>query len=74
MPHFERHTANNQVQMLWTLLGATYSGWVDKLLGVTSDGKRTNMGHITGVQTQLVNLATYPVFKSGACRTKWTSS
>lgn len=63
MLHFERHTAISQVQMLRTLLGATYSGWVDKLLGVISDDELTIMGHISGVHTQLANLETYLVLQ-----------
>lgn len=63
MPHFGRHTANNQVEMLRTLLGAISASWANKLIGVTTDGERTNMGHISGVQTQMVNLATHDVLQ-----------
>ena len=61
MPHFGRHTADVQVKMLVTLLGALCVSWADKLIGVATDGERTNMGHITGIQKQLVDLATHDV-------------
>jgi hypothetical protein len=44
-----------------TLLGAFCVSWVDKLIGVATDGKRTNMGHITDIQKQLVDLTTHDV-------------
>jgi len=59
MPHFGRHTADLQVKMLVMLLGALCVSWADKLIGVATDGERTNMGHITGIQKQLVDLATH---------------
>ncbi|CAK9203931.1 unnamed protein product [Sphagnum troendelagicum] len=49
MPHFGRHTADLQVKMLVMLLGALCVSWADKLIGVATDGERTNMGHITGI-------------------------
>jgi hypothetical protein len=61
MPHFGRHTADLQVKMLVMLLGALCVSWADKLIGVASDGERMNMGHITGIQKQLVDLATHDV-------------
>jgi len=42
--------------MLVMLLGTLCVSWVDKLIGVATDGERTNMGHITGIQKQLVDL------------------
>jgi len=61
MPHFSRHTADLQVKMLVMLLGALCVSWANKLIGVASDGERTNMGHITGIQKQLVDLAMHDV-------------
>ncbi len=61
MPHFGRHTTDLQVKMFVMLLGALCVSWADKLIGVASDGERTNMGHITGIQKQLVDLATHDV-------------
>ncbi|KAH9180189.1 hypothetical protein AeNC1_017167, partial [Aphanomyces euteiches] len=46
MPHFDRHTAENQEAMLVKLLNALFPGWTRKLIGITTDGERTNMGHI----------------------------
>jgi hypothetical protein len=40
-----------------------YASWRDKLIGVTTDGERTNMGQISGVQMQLDNLATHDVLQ-----------
>jgi hypothetical protein len=47
--------------MLVTLFGALCVSWADKLIGVVTDGERTNMGHITSIQKQLVDLATHEV-------------
>ncbi|CAM6023710.1 unnamed protein product [Sphagnum balticum] len=54
MPHFDRHTAANQEAMLVKLLGALFAGWTRKLIGVTTDGEKTNMGHVNGVQVRMV--------------------
>ncbi|KAH8956639.1 hypothetical protein BDL97_07G051700 [Sphagnum fallax] len=61
MPHFGRHTADNQIKMLTTLLAALYTRWQQKLLNVATDGEKTNMGHINGIQAQLVRMAEFPV-------------
>jgi hypothetical protein len=45
MPHFNHHTAANQEAML----DALFAGWTRKLIGVTTDGEKTNMGHHNGV-------------------------
>jgi len=47
--------------MLVMLLGVLCVSWVDKLISVAIDGERTNMGHITGIQKQLVDLAMHDV-------------
>jgi hypothetical protein len=49
MPHFGRHIADLQVKMFVMLLSALYVSWADKLIGVVTDGERTNMGHITDI-------------------------
>jgi len=61
MPHFGRHTADNQIKMLTTLLEALYARWQQKLLNVATDGEKTNMGHINGIQAQLVRMAEFLV-------------
>ncbi len=48
MPHFDRHIAANQEAMLVQLLGALFAGWTHKLIGITTDDKKTNMGHHNG--------------------------
>ena len=50
MPHFSHITADLQVKMLVTLLGALCVSCADKPIKVATDGERTNMGHITGIQ------------------------
>jgi len=49
IPHFGRHTADNQIKMLTTLLRALYTRWHQKLLNVATNGEKTNMGHINGI-------------------------
>jgi hypothetical protein len=44
MPHFDHHTTANQEAMLVQLFDALFIGWTRKLIGVTTDGKKTNMG------------------------------
>jgi len=61
MPHFDRHTAANQEAMLVKLLGALFTGWTRKLIGVTTNGEKTNMGHINGVQVRMVRCAEFKV-------------
>jgi hypothetical protein len=61
MPHFGCHTVDLQVKMLVTLFGALCVSWANKLINVATDGERTNMGHITNIQKQLVDLATHDV-------------
>ncbi len=61
IPHFGRHTADNQIKMLTTLFRALYTRWHQKLLNVATDGEKTNMGHINGIQAQLVRMAEFPV-------------
>jgi hypothetical protein len=88
LPQFDRHTANNQVQLLVTLMDAVIPCWREKLIGISTDGENTNTGRLRGVVTQLVAMAKYPVrilfflaqcscairsFEFGACRTRWTS-
>jgi hypothetical protein len=49
MPHFDCHTATNQEAMLVKLLGTLFARWTRKLIGITTDGEKTNMGHVNGV-------------------------
>ncbi len=61
MSHFDRHTAANQKAMLIKLLSALFAGWTHKLIGVTMNGEKTNMGHINGVQVHMVRCAEFKV-------------
>ncbi|CAK9863424.1 unnamed protein product [Sphagnum jensenii] len=61
MPHFDRHTTANQEAMLVKLLDVMYEFWTRKLIGVTIDGERTNMGHQNGVQVRMVRCALFNV-------------
>jgi hypothetical protein len=57
MLHFDHHTAANQEAMLVQLLGALFAGWTRKLIGIMTDGEKTNMGHRNGVQVRMVRRA-----------------
>jgi hypothetical protein len=61
MPHFDRHTATNQEAMLVKLLGTLFARWTRKLIGITTDGEKTNMGHVNGVQVRMVRCAEFKV-------------
>jgi hypothetical protein len=63
MPHFDRHMAANQEAMLVKLLGALFVGWTRKLIGVTTDGEKTNMGHVNSVQVRMVRCAEFKVLQ-----------
>jgi len=61
MPHFDHHTAANQEAMLVQLFDGLFPGWTRKLIGVTTDGEKTNMGHRNGVQIRMVWRAEFKV-------------
>jgi hypothetical protein len=61
MPHFDCHTTANQEAMLVKLLGALFAGWTRKLIGVTTDGEKTNMGHINSVQVRIVRCSKFKI-------------
>jgi len=61
MPHFDHHTAANQEAILIQLLDALFTGWTRKLIGITTDGKKTNMDHRNGVQVHMVRRAEFKV-------------
>jgi hypothetical protein len=54
MPHFNHHMTANQEAMLVQLLGTLFVGWTHKLIGITTDYEKTNMGHYKGVQVCMV--------------------
>ncbi len=53
--------AANQEAMLVQLFDALFAGWTRKLIGVTMDGEKTNMGHRNGVQVRMVRRAEFKV-------------
>jgi len=61
MPHFDRHTAANKEAMLVKLLGALFAEWTRKLIDVTTDGEKTNMGHVNNVQVHMVQCVEFKV-------------
>ncbi len=61
MPHFDRHTTANREAMLVKLLGVLFVGWTRKLIGVMTDGEKTNMGHVNDVQVRMVWCAMFKV-------------
>ncbi|CAK9880801.1 unnamed protein product [Sphagnum jensenii] len=63
MPHFDRHTTANQEAMLVKLLGALFVEWTRKLIDITTDSEKTNMGHINGVQVRMVQCAEFKVIQ-----------
>ncbi|CAM6057369.1 unnamed protein product [Sphagnum tenellum] len=63
MPHFDRHTAAHQEAMLVKLLDSLYEFWPRKLIGVTTDGEKTNMGHRNGIQIRMVRRAEFKVIQ-----------
>jgi hypothetical protein len=63
MSHFDRHTATNQEAMLVQLLNVLFARWTRKPIGVTTDGKKTNMGHRNDVQVRMVWRAEFKVIQ-----------
>ncbi len=61
MPHFDHHTFTNQEAMLVQLLGTLFAWWTRKLIDVTTDGEKTNMGHSNDVQVRMVRRAKFKV-------------
>ncbi len=61
MPHFDRHTTANQEAMLVQLLDALFAGWTRKLIDITTDDDKTNMGHHNGVQVRMVRRVEFKV-------------
>ncbi len=61
MPHFDRHTAANQEAMVVKLLSVLFTEWTRKLIGITTDGEKNNMGHVNGVQVRMVQCAKFKV-------------
>jgi len=57
VPHFDCHTVANQEAMLVKL----FTGWTRKLIGITTDGEKTNMGHINDIQVHMVLCAEFKV-------------
>jgi len=47
--------------MLVKLLGALFAGWTRKVIDVTTDGEKTNMGHVNGVQVRMVRCVEFKV-------------
>ncbi|KAH9564271.1 hypothetical protein CY35_04G016800 [Sphagnum magellanicum] len=63
MPYFDHHTAANQEAILIQLLDALFTGWTRKLIGVTTDGEKTNMDHRNDVQVHMVRRAEFKVIQ-----------
>jgi hypothetical protein len=61
LPMFDRHTSDNYVSLLVKLMNALYVDWLDKLLGVSTDGENVNTGRLRGIVTQIVGMATNKV-------------
>jgi hypothetical protein len=47
--------------MLVNLLSAMFTRWTHKLIGVTTDGEKTNMGHVNDVEIRMVRCVEFKV-------------
>ena len=61
LPKFDRHTSENQVNLLVKVLDVVIPSWREKLIGVSTNGENANTGRIRGVVTQLEALAKHSV-------------
>ncbi|KAJ2258337.1 hypothetical protein GGI13_000635 [Coemansia sp. RSA 455] len=57
LPVYGSHKANDFMPILTSLLGALCPDWKEKLIGISTDGKRSMVGHKGGIVTQLIRLA-----------------
>jgi hypothetical protein len=53
--------ASIQEAMLIKLLSALFAGWTHKLIGVMTNGEKTNMGHMNDVHVRMVRCAEFKV-------------
>lgn len=64
IPMFERHTADNVVNLISRLLNILCPAWRIKLIGLGSDGEAKMTGQFQGVVTELEKQAKYPIYRT----------
>ncbi|KAI9915801.1 hypothetical protein PsorP6_008588 [Peronosclerospora sorghi] len=63
VPFFDRHTAENTVKLITTLLEMVCAPWKDKIIAITTDGENTNTGWRNGVVARLNRMATHQLMR-----------
>ena len=63
VPFFERHTSQNYVKLITTLLDTLCPPWRTKLISISSDGENTMTGRLGGVVTLLERQCSNPVLR-----------
>jgi len=61
---FERHTADNLVELITRILDVLCSNWREKLIGLGSDGENKMTGQHAGVVTQIERQAQHRVYRT----------
>ncbi|KAI9906077.1 hypothetical protein PsorP6_013692 [Peronosclerospora sorghi] len=63
VPFFDRHTAENTVKLITTLLETVFTTWKDKIIAITTDGEKNNTGWSNGVVARLNRMATHQLMR-----------
>ncbi|KAI9921717.1 hypothetical protein PsorP6_000757 [Peronosclerospora sorghi] len=63
VPFFVRHTAENTVKLITTLLETVCAPWQDKIIAITMDGEKSNTGWRNGVVARLNRMATHQLMR-----------
>ncbi|KAI9905404.1 hypothetical protein PsorP6_013625 [Peronosclerospora sorghi] len=63
VPFFDRHTAENTVKLITTLLETVCAPWQDKIISITTDGENTNTGWRNGFVARLNRMATHQLMR-----------
>ncbi|KAI9915742.1 hypothetical protein PsorP6_007650 [Peronosclerospora sorghi] len=63
VPFLDRHTAENTVKLITTLLETVCAPWQDKIIAITTDGENTNTGWRNGVLARLNRMATHQLMR-----------
>ncbi|KAI9920819.1 hypothetical protein PsorP6_000494 [Peronosclerospora sorghi] len=63
VPFFDRHTAENTVKLITTLLETVCAPWQDNIISITTDSENTNTGWRNGVVARLNWMATHQLMR-----------
>ncbi|KAI9920233.1 hypothetical protein PsorP6_015858 [Peronosclerospora sorghi] len=63
VPFFDRHTAENTVKLITTLLETVCAPWQDKIIAITTDGENTNTGWRNDVVARLNRMETHQLMR-----------